>query len=251
MQQENMVIHPTENMTSSKNLLWFIIGTVGSWLTFWFFLASPFGLLLWLGILVYLIVKKSRVWLYVALSAWLFVPSCSFVRGTIEYARGKATLQGEGMMSFRYAAIDRETRVPETTSGCILIGFEPFVHLPNNAAVRLMTNLFGYQPGSYMGAYPTEEEAVALMAQADTVRVERKDRYYVISAQGTTTKFDSLKFRKLGYSQEDFPMDTILANTMGDECLIFRQWDAGNKGEVLLLADIREGRVFAGYPSRE
>jgi hypothetical protein len=38
---------------------WATVGVIISWATFWLFLLSPFGLLAWLAILVYLIIKKG------------------------------------------------------------------------------------------------------------------------------------------------------------------------------------------------
>jgi hypothetical protein len=161
----------TEKPANNRTKTWTTAGIIISWATFWMFLLSPFGLLAWIGILIYLIVKKSKLKWYFILSAWLFVPSCNFLTGTVRYFTGTATLQGVGGPQ-TFHGIDRETRVSSGSSGCIFVGFEPFVFPANNAAVRLWTNLFGFQRGSYKGAFPTEEEAQEIIKSADTIIVK-------------------------------------------------------------------------------
>jgi hypothetical protein len=83
----------TEQIKENKASSWDIIGIIISWATFWLFLISPIGFLAWIGILVFLIIKKSKLKWYLIFSAWLFVPGCSFLTGSVQYFTGKASLK--------------------------------------------------------------------------------------------------------------------------------------------------------------
>ncbi len=180
----------TKQPTNDGAKNWATAGILISWATFWLFLLSPIGFLAWIGILGYLLFKKSKLRWYVFLSAWLVVPSCNFLTGTARYFTGTASLQGVGGPQ-TFHGIDRETRVVSTSSGCIFLGFEPFVFPANNAAVRLWTNLFGFQRGSYKGVFPTEEEAQEIMKSADTIFVNHSENFLQFNLAGQNVKIDT------------------------------------------------------------
>lgn len=230
--------------TNSRTKNWAIAGILISWATFWLFLFSPFGLLVWTVILIYLVIKKTEIRWYLIFSAWLFVPSCSFLTGTIRYFTGTASLQGVGG-SQTFHGIDRETRVVSTSSGCIFVGFEPFVFPANNAAVRLWTNLFGFQRGSYIGVFPTEEEAQEAIKSADTIIVKHTDNFLQFDTSGQIVKVDTSNlYSYRGYSGV---IDKVLGKTIKNECFIFQQLDDTDVRKAIYIVDIRKSKLLKRY----
>ena len=237
----------TEQPTNNRTKTWTTAGIIISWATFWMFLLSPFGLLAWIGILIYLIVKKSKLKWYFILSAWLFVPSCNFVTGTVRYFTGTASLQGVGGPQ-TFHGIDRETRVSSGSSGCIFVGFEPFVFPANNAAVRLWTNLFGFQRGSYTGAFPTEEEAQEIIKSGDTIIVKHTDNFLQFNSSGQVVKVDTSDFYSYRSSSSEF--DTVVGKTIKNECFIFQQLDNKTNEEEskpIYIVDISKNKLLKTY----
>jgi hypothetical protein len=238
----------TEQQTNNKTKNWAIAGIIISWITFWMFLFSPFGLLAWIGILIYLIGKKSKLKLYFILSAWLFVPSCSFLTGTVRYATGNASLQGLGGPR-TYHGIDRDTRVVSTSSGCIFVGYEPFVFPANNLAVELWTNLFGFQRGSYKGSFPTEEEAQSIIKSADTIVVERTGKYLEFKMANQIVKFDTSDLYRSHHST--ISSDTVIGKIIKNECFIFQQVDRKEKDngneKTIFVVDIAKNKLLTSY----
>ena len=55
--------------------------------------------------------------------------------------------------------LDQDFRCHWNTSGCVLSGFEPLTHLPNNATITLLVKTFGPMPGAYSGPFPSKAEA--------------------------------------------------------------------------------------------
>jgi hypothetical protein len=234
-----------EQRNINKTKYWATIGIIISWATFWMFLLSPFGILAWGGILIYLIVKKHKLKRYLILSAWLFVPSCSFLTGTIRYTIGNATLQGVGGPEI-FHGIDRETRVAATSSGCLFVGFEPFVFPANNTAVRLWTNLFGFQRGSYKGILPTQEEAQSIIKSADTLIVKYASSFIQFDIAGETVKIDSTDL--YSYRNTSSLLDTVVGKVIKDECFVFQQY--GGKEEYkkpIYIVDINKSKLLKVY----
>ena len=124
---------------------------------------------LWVG--AHLVGRRRWVALTVLL---LLLPfSVAFVLGAIRYARGTATLllYAEELDTESYNP-DRQVRCPRWSPTYPSSGAVFFWTVPNNAAVRLMAALFGPMPGSYDGPYPTREEALAALADGETVALE-------------------------------------------------------------------------------
>ncbi|MDZ7897467.1 MAG: hypothetical protein U5N85_05490, partial [Arcicella sp.] len=135
--------------------IWFWTALISSWLTFELFFTSPFGLLLWIIVLIFLFIRKTNLkWYLISFSAWTVIPIFCFLVATTDYFTGQAKFREVGMPDKEFYNLDREYRVGNSTTGCIVLGFEAFTHLPNNVAVRLWTNLFGFQKGVYSGQYP-------------------------------------------------------------------------------------------------
>lgn len=230
-----------------KSKYWVIGGIVISWATIWIFITSPFGFLLWLGILGYLITKKSNLKWYLLLSAWIFVPGCNFVTGSLSYFTGNAKLMGVGGPSL-YHGIDRETRVPSTSSGCIVLGFEPFVFIPNNGAVRFWTNMFGYQSGAYEGIFPTEEESLNHLINGDTVNVNQTDEELRFTLKNREYEINLTGFYGYGRVEQ---LNKIVGINIDDECLIIECLSEDEWGNIVFIIDNKEQKILTQYYKRK
>lgn len=231
-----------EQFSNYKVKFWTIAGILISWVTFWMFLFSPFGLIAWCGILIYLIIKKSKLRFYFICSAWLFVPSCSFLTGTARYVTGTASLQGVGGPR-TFHGIDRETRVNSTSSGCIFVGFEPFVFPANNAAIMLWTNLFGFQKGAYSGVFPTEDEATEIIKRSDKIVVKRVDQHYEFMISNQAVAIDTSEFYR--YSRTS--IDTVAGKIINNECLVFQPIDSEDGEAGVYLINIKKRKLLKWY----
>jgi hypothetical protein len=112
-------------------------------------------------------------WL-VNLAAILLLPSLLALGwGNLCYWLGCARIHGMGLYRPSIGAgLDRETRVPHTTGGCMVSGGEWLVTAPNNLAVSLNTRLFGFMRGSYTGPWPSAAEARATLQHGQPVSPE-------------------------------------------------------------------------------
>ena len=62
--------------------------------------------------------------------------------------------------------LDRSSRCFRRGGGCVISGNEWVYIFPHNAALRIVSGLFGYPSRSYGGPYPTKEEGLDLTAKA-------------------------------------------------------------------------------------
>ncbi len=99
----------------------------------------------------------------------LVVALASFAGGAFAFLRGDAVEMSYGLPGFKFYNLNRVTRVPRTTSGCMVSGLELFTHSPNNAAISLLTWAAGPMRGAYLGAYPSEDEASVLLEKGEVV----------------------------------------------------------------------------------
>ena len=88
----------------------------------------------------------------------------SFAAGVLDYLGGSPTCRVTGGLR-RFTNPDRITRCT-TTGGCIGWGHEWALEMPHNLGVYLMAVTFGPPRHAYDGPYPTEEEALQLVAPA-------------------------------------------------------------------------------------
>jgi hypothetical protein len=100
------------------------------------------------------------LWLIPAL---LLLP---FVEGIATWCRGDGVMMGVGLFRFDKASIDPFTRLPQSSSGCLVNGYEWLYQEPHNAAIRAMTSLFGPAPGTYDGPIPSLDESRVALRQA-------------------------------------------------------------------------------------
>ena len=97
----------------------------------------------------------------------------SFMQGVAGYLNGTAYFLGVGYPGFEFGNLDPQYRVHRQTSGCIVLGTEFLTHLPNNAAIVLLTKVLGPMRGTYHGPYPDREEArEVLRGSRDVVALE-------------------------------------------------------------------------------
>jgi hypothetical protein len=222
----------------------FWTAAISSWLTFIFFFTIPFGLLFWLGVLVYLFIKRTKLkWYLLLCSSWTVVPLVSFVSGTKDYFQGKAAIETFGMPDAEFYNLDPNLRLWKSTSGCIVIGFEPFTQVPNNLAVKLWTKMLGTQSGVYNGIYPTKEQAeemikhgeqMNLFEVADTIILNNNKQNLFL----TTSNHSDLAELEKSNSAKAFILD--------NECLLIEP-NGDTTKSVIILADKNKGSVFARY----
>jgi hypothetical protein len=218
---------------------------ISSWLTFVVFFTAPLGLLAWLIILVVLFVRKSKLkWFLLAFSAWTFIPAANFLLGTKDYFIGQATMRYVGLPGPEFYNLDKDYRTWRSSSGCIVTGLEPLTQWPNNFAVKLWTNLLGFQKGVYGGVYPDPPEAAKI--------IERDGREVEISKTETAFRFaiDSRAIKVKRARNWNLPnidsCKTAKVAIINDELIIIKPILRAAP-QVTYLADNNSGEVFAEY----
>lgn len=233
---------PIKHKSKVQTLFW--IAIVSSWLTILFFLFIPIGLLFWLAVLIYLFVKRAKLkWFLLLCSSWTVIPFISFISATKDYFQGNATIESFGMPDQEFYNLDPDLRLWNSSSGCIVLGYEPFTQLPNNLAIKFWTRTLGIQNGTYKGIYPTKEQSreiikmgrqMNLAKVADTIYMSNeKEILFIVSAKSIGV--DALE-----------KVNSAKAFLLNNECwLIQPNGDTTNK--VIMLADKTSGIVFARY----
>lgn len=230
------------NNKSTHVLFW--TSLILSWLTFIFFFTVPFGLLFWLIALTILFLRKSKLkWYLIGLSAWTLIPAYSFLSGTKDYFAGQGTFEYVGLPDPEFYNLDRKYRVRNSTYGCIVLGFEPLTQVPNNWAIELWTNVFGYQKGSYKGFYPDKEQTSSLL---DSVRQKmnfvKSETFFNFSLHGKNYQIAETEHRDMQ------KLDSCnLAKVIIDKELIIFKPCVSSDEQVTYLADKETGNVFATY----
>lgn len=139
----------------------------------WLFLLSPLGMFSVLIIpilihgLIVAAVYRKRVGLVLLL---VLNPMCVFFfGGVIDYWQGSPTLNYMGYPASNFFNIDPETRCFKSNGGCVINGGEWVYQSTHNYGVLMMCNIFGPPARSYHGPYPTRDEAILLMGNAETI----------------------------------------------------------------------------------
>jgi hypothetical protein len=154
----------------------------------------------------------------------------------VRYCRGTASFVGVGYPGYELGNLDPRSRVPSTTSGCMVSGFEIFTHAPNNAAITMMATLFGPMPGAYHGPYPDREQArEALRRSKDTV-------YANLFGGGFGPVKDCAALRDVAGLQGDHP--TARCALFESSTLLLGYEDR------IVLVDRDTGRSYAHYRVR-
>jgi hypothetical protein len=221
---------------------------ISSWLTFVLFFTSPFGLLYWVVILVVLFVRKSKLkWFLLVFSAWTFIPAFNFLTGTKDYFTGQATMRHFGLPSREFYNLDRDYRTWKSTSGCVVVGYEPLTQWPNNLAIRFWTKLLGYQRGVYRGAYPDKIEAAKIIERSGKdVEISKSEMAIKLTIYNKVIKVKGI--RDWGIKELD-SCKTAKVAIVDNELLIIKPISNSNP-QIMYLADNGTGRIFAEYECR-
>ncbi len=218
-----------------------------SWVTMFFFFTIPIGLIIWTILLVILFVRRSNLkWFLILLSGWTVISTFSFVRGTKDYFHGTASFIGVGLPGPESHNLDKDYRVWQSSSGCIVVGFEVFTHTPRNFAIQLCTKLFGYQRNVYTGVYPDRNETTSILKEkCDTISFERKGYNFIFSLENVSYTLKETR----RFDNKDFDSSsTARAVIVNDELIIFRPITVlKDRPSITLLADKKNGKVFARY----
>jgi hypothetical protein len=222
----------------------FWVAVISSWLTFLFFISIPFGVLIWIGALIYLFISHTKLkWYLLLFSTWTIAPIWNFALGSKDYFQGKATIRTFGMPDREFYNLDPDLRAWNSTSGCVVMGVEPFTQAPNNWAVRFWTSLLGTQNGVYKGIYPTKDQAKAMIQQGEQVQLSKlADTFFI------RYKNEPLFFRSNNYYDLDILKKATATNAfvLNDQCLLVEPIGDTTK-RVIILADKSNGNVFARY----
>lgn len=95
--------------------------------------------------------------------------SFSFARGLAAYGNPDATMMSVGLRESGSTFIDRHTRLPVATSGCLVDGDEWIRDWPYNGALHLAVAVLGPPRGHYAGPIPTERQARQALAGTEAV----------------------------------------------------------------------------------
>jgi hypothetical protein len=233
---------PSIHKSRVQTVFWMAV--VSSWLTFPFFFSIPLGLLFWMGAVVYLFFKRTKLkWYLLLASSWTILPLWSFVSGSRDYFQGKAAIETYGMPDLEFDNLDPDLRVWNSTSGCVVMGFEPFTQVPNNLAVRFWTLLLGTQKGVYKGVYPTKEHAKELIGKSEPVKVSRHANAFFLSYKSQLLSLHSENFDDLEVLEKTTDARALVLN---NECVLI-ETTADTTQQVILLADKSSGKIFARY----
>jgi len=236
------MIQSAKHIISIQNLFW--IAIISSWLAILFFFFIPFSLLFWIGALVYLFISRAKLkWYLLLFSSWTLIPVWNFASGSKDYFQGKAAIETFGMPTGEFYNLDPELRVWNSTSGCMAYGIEPFIQVPNNLAIRFWTSLLGPQKGVYTGIYPTKEQAKELINKSECVSLSRRADAFTFNYRNVVIALQS----------DDYDDSYILDKTidakafiLNNECILIETTSDDNQ-PVILLADNRNGKIFARY----
>jgi len=235
-------------MSNDKELrwikFWFWAALISSWFTFIVIFTLPLGLLFWLTSLIILFIRKSKLkWYLIAFSAWTAIPAITFLSGIKDYFLGDAHFRYVGLPTSEFYNLDRDYRVWNSTSGCMVFGFEPLTHIPNNWAVATCTNVFGYQRGVYRGVYPTKAEAAEILGQHGLL-VNFSDNNGRFQFQ-----LNNNRYFLAGLSYNDIPptysLDNINVALVNNQLLILTMKIEDNQSVIFLADD--HGKIFARY----
>jgi hypothetical protein len=226
-----------------QTLFW--ITVAASWLSFLFFGYSiPLVFLFWIAVLVYLFIAKTRLkWYLLLCSSWTVASVMNFMSGSKNYFQGRAVIRTSGLPSREFYNLNPDLRTWNSTSGCMVYGYESFTHEPNNLAVKLWTSLFGYQPGAYEGVYPTKQQAQELIKQGQKVDLSKISDSVFLNYNDQKLFLISNNTR---YEKALEKSSSAKAFLLKDECLIIEAL-VDSSESVIILADKKSGIVFARY----
>ncbi|MBN2825653.1 MAG: hypothetical protein JXQ76_10030 [Campylobacterales bacterium] len=203
-----------------------------SYLLFWFLAI----VVLLVGFLL-IKTKRFKTMLFATLlSPLVIVPLFSFTFAVIGYFEGSAKFHYASLPSFEFFNLDRQYRAYKATSGCLVDGGEFLQHAPNNFALKLMIENFGYMKGSYQGAYPNKEEIQKLLREAKVITFEQLKSHYRFNENS----LQDISHYLNGDNNSSFKLKLYRLN---NECLILQN-------DNTLLIDLKNSKIFAKYRLR-
>lgn len=139
--------------------------------------------------------------------------------------------------------LDSDLRLWNSTSGCIVIGFEPFTQVPNNLAVKLWTRMLGPQSGVYKGIYPTKEQAEELITHGEQMNLFKVADTIFLNNNEQNLFLTSSNYSDLTELEKTNSAKAVIFN---NECLLIKP-NGDTTKTVIMLADKNKGTVFARY----
>jgi len=177
----------------------------------------------------------------------IVVAFVSFSGGALAFFRGEAEELGYGLPGFKFYNLDRTTRVPRRTTGCVITGFEVLTHTPNNAAISLLTWAMGPMRGTYSGTYPQEEQALDLVRKGQPVsRAELVKRGLLFEAgqDSPGDRFRLLLTTTFADDEGEFRLSAVEGNGL----LIGAERDRyGYRMPIVALVDLNAHRLVARW----
>jgi hypothetical protein len=209
-----------------------------------------------------------RAWISSVLIVVLSPFTLFFLLGIHDYSDGTARLRSMGMAGLKHWSLDSTYRCPRMTGGCVSHGGDWMRDEPYNAAVKVMILTFGPMAGSYVGPYPTQQEASEALKQGNELQAADIDadrillgnapvslasgvgRGLLIGTEWASTSTDAHWAARL--SEELGP---IIGSTYQGGCVVLRipmRWSgsAGTqpaRAAVIVLIDASSGWPFAFY----
>jgi len=190
-----------------------------------------------------------------------------YANGVYKYSQGAASIlvPSRSFYMTHESNIDRELRCQVSPFRCGT-DFDFIFRHSNNAAIRMMTALFGSMPGAYVGPYPGDAEAAeAVATEGEPINVSNliSDRvvlgertYPLVEGEGRRLlrRWD-LNFIRTEEGRKFLDVrPAFQATVWKEECLILGlpQLEDGGEhqdGEVMVYAaiDIDTGKAFAIY----
>jgi hypothetical protein len=189
-----------------------------------------------------------------------------FASGVSSYWKGEAAIFFTGYPSCDSRNIDPTLRCQHSSTGCCVYGGEFIANASNNAGVRLMILLFGPMKGSYLGPYPTKEEALRVASSGTPVDVAELARGNVplngravgLAATAVTeflvqTEWSIALYDGSANGEDLRELGPITASVFEKTCLILRiptRLHCRDLDQVcagLALFDTVTGKMFAWY----
>jgi hypothetical protein len=230
-----------------RNKIWFWAALISSWLSFIIFFTWPLGLLFWFIVLIVLFIRKTKLkWYLIGFSAWTIIPTLSFLSGTKDYFTGQATFKYVGLPAPEFYNLDRQFRAWNSTSGCVVMGFEPLTQSPNNWAIKFWTNSFGFQKGVYTGSYPDDTLANKMIdSLGQETGFSKNKMTFKFYLAGKEYKIsETARYR--GMQNLDSCKSAKVA-LIDNDLILFKPTIVSDDKKVTYLADNKTGQIFARY----
>ncbi|MCE9580985.1 MAG: hypothetical protein K8T20_00560 [Planctomycetes bacterium] len=179
-------------------------------------------------------------WLTLVLSPLLGLPAWGFAKACVGYVRGDAALMMVGLPSDEARNLNPDLRCAKRTTGCVVCGWEPFANAGNNVALRGLIHTFGPMKGSYVGPYPTREEAAAALRGAKETVAFTPDPAALNAALGLPPPPSAGLARMMFYRFDTEPPKLSVARIPGGTVIV------GNEERAVLI-EAATGKPYAQY----